>query len=187
MIFELAIIFTFQTLYGYLYHQIGLLIAVFMAGIAAGSLCITRFLHRIKADTHLFLKTEAALVLFSIILPFLFSIPAHHLEKPAVSGFLYATFLAASLISGGLIGVQFPLAAQIYLHTSPLGSSVGRTAGLLYGADLFGGFWGGLFGGILFLPILGLRDSCFTVAMIKLSSFSLFFLSTRLNVGTRNA
>ena len=52
---------------------------------------------------------------------------------------------------------------------------------------LFGGFWGGLFGGILFLPILGLRDSCFTVAMIKLGSFSLFFLSTRLNVGTRNA
>jgi spermidine synthase len=72
MIFELAIIFTFQTLYGYLYHQIGLLIAVFMAGIAAGSFCITRLLDRIKADTHLFLKTETGLVLFSMILPFLF-------------------------------------------------------------------------------------------------------------------
>jgi spermidine synthase len=187
MIFELAIIFTFQTLYGYLYHQIGLLIAVFMAGIAAGSLCITRFLDRIKTAPRLFLKTEAALVLFSIILPFLFSIPAHHLEKPAVSGFLYAIFLAASLISGGLIGAQFPLAAQIYLHTSFMGSSVGRTAGLLYGADLFGGFFGALFGGILFLPILGLRDSSFTVAIIKTSSFSLFFLFTRLKVGTHTA
>ncbi|MEI9479226.1 MAG: spermine synthase, partial [Deltaproteobacteria bacterium] len=65
MIFELAIIFTFQTLYGYLYHQIGLLIAVFMAGIATGGLCITRPLHRIRSDALLFLKTEAALVLFS--------------------------------------------------------------------------------------------------------------------------
>ena len=34
MIFNLPIIFTFQTLYGYLYHQIGLLVAVFMMGIA---------------------------------------------------------------------------------------------------------------------------------------------------------
>ena len=180
MIFELAIIFTFQTLYGYLYHQVGLLIAVFMAGIAMGSLCITRFLDRIKADTHLFLKTEASLVLFSIILPFLFSIPAHYLEKPEGSIFLYATFLAASLVSGGLIGIQFPLAAQIYLHSPSAAGSVGRTAGLLYGADLFGGFWGGLFGGILFLPVLGLRDSCFTVALIKLSSFVLFVLYTKL-------
>ena len=180
MIFELAIIFTFQTLYGYLFHQIGLLIAVYMAGIAAGSLCITRFLDRIKADTHLFLKTEASLVLFSIILPFLFSIPAHYLEKPEGSIFLYATFLAASLVSGGLIGIQFPLAAQIYLHSPSAAGSVGRTAGLLYGADLFGGFWGGLFGGILFLPVLGLRDSCFTVALIKLSSFVLFVLYTKL-------
>jgi spermidine synthase len=187
MIFELAIIFTFQTLYGYLYHQIGLLIAVFMAGIATGSLCVTRLLSRIKADAPLFLKTEGGLVLFSVILPFLFSIPAHHLEKPAVPAFLYATFLAASLISGTLIGMQFPLAAQIYLHTPSTEGSVGSTAGLLYGADLFGGFFGGLFGGILFLPVLGLRDSCFTVAIIKLSSFSLFLLYLRMKPGRRTS
>ena len=36
MVFSLAIIFAFQTLYGYLYHQIGLLIAIFMFGIASG-------------------------------------------------------------------------------------------------------------------------------------------------------
>jgi len=48
MIFNLAIIFAFQTLYGYLYHQIGLLIAIFMFGIASGSLLITKRLDRIK-------------------------------------------------------------------------------------------------------------------------------------------
>jgi spermidine synthase len=187
MMFELAIIFTFQTLYGYLYHQIGLLIAVFMAGIAAGSLCVTRLLGRIKADALLFLKTEGGLILFSMILPFLFSIPAHHLEKPAVSIFLYATFLATSLISGVLIGVQFPLAAKIYLHAPSTADSVGRTAGLLYGADLFGGFFGGLFGGILFLPVLGLKESCFTVAIIKTSSFLLFLLYTQMESRRRPA
>ena len=112
MIFELAIIFTFQAIYGYLYHQIGLLIAVFMAGIATGSLCITRLLGRIRRDALLFLKTEAALVLFAMVLPFLFSVPSHHLEKPGVYLLLYAVFLTVSFISGVLIGVQFPLAAQ---------------------------------------------------------------------------
>jgi spermidine synthase len=58
MIFNLAIIFAFQTLYGYLYHQIGLLIAIFMFGIALGSFLITRRLDQIKKDSLLFLKTE---------------------------------------------------------------------------------------------------------------------------------
>ena len=180
MIFEMAIIFTFQTLYGYLYHQIGLLIAVFMAGIATGSLCITRLLDRIKRDALLFLKTEAALVLFSMILPFLFSVPSHHLEKPGVYLLLYAVFLTVSFISGVLIGVQFPLAARLYLNSPSRGGTFGQAAGLLYGADLLGGFFGGLFGGVLFLPILGLKESCFTVAIIKLSSFLLFFLYTKI-------
>jgi hypothetical protein len=50
------------------------------------------------------------------------------------------------------------------------------TAGLLYGADLLGGFLGGLFGGILLLPILGLRESCFVMGLIKLSSLALFLI-----------
>ncbi|MGZ3535779.1 MAG: spermidine synthase, partial [Thermodesulfobacteriota bacterium] len=48
MIFNLAIIFAFQTLYGYLYHQIGFLIAIFMLGIASGSFLITKRLGQIK-------------------------------------------------------------------------------------------------------------------------------------------
>jgi spermidine synthase len=61
------------------------------------------------------------------------------------------------------------------------GLSVARTAGLLYGADLFGGFFGGLFGGVLLLPILGLKESCFMIAMIKASSLVLFFIFMKIN------
>ena len=41
MIFNLSIIFTFQTCYGYVYHEIGILVAIFMTGIALGSLFMT--------------------------------------------------------------------------------------------------------------------------------------------------
>ena len=136
--------------------------------------------HESEGMLLLFLKTEAALVLFAMVLPFLFSVPSHHLEKPGVYLLLYAVFLTVSFISGLLIGVQFPLAARIYLNTPSRGGTFGHAAGLLYGADLFGGFFGGLFGGVLFLPVLGLKESCFTVAAIKASSFLLFLLYTKI-------
>lgn len=181
MIFNLAIIFTFQTFYGYLYHQIGLLIAVFMFGVALSSFVITQRLDRIRRDSILFLRIEMAVIFFSFLFPFVFSIPAPYLEKPVVFLLIYPVFLIMSFLSGAWIGLQFPLATKIYLGAPEEGEMLGHTAGLLYGADLLGGFLGGLFGGILLLPILGLKQSCFMMVMIKISSGLLFLLFMKLN------
>jgi spermidine synthase len=170
MIFNLAVIFTFQTFYGYLYHQIGLLIAIFMFGVALTSFFITQRLDRIKRDILQFLKIEIMIILFSFLFPFVFSIPSQYLEKPAISLLVYMLFLIMSFLSGACIGLQFPLAAKIYLGRPSKEETFSHTAGLLYGADLLGGFLGGLFGGILLLPILGLKETCFMIAMIKASS-----------------
>ncbi len=156
MIFDLAIIFTFQTLYGYLYYQLGLLVTVFMVGVAFSSFYITRRLDRIEKDTFLFLITELCFICFAVFLPFVFLIPSRYIEKQAVYVLLYAVFLTMSFLSGVLIGFQFPLAARIHLSTSSRKGSLGHTAGLLYGADLLGGYFGGLIGGVLLLPVLGL-------------------------------
>ncbi len=176
MIFNLAIIFTFQTFYGYLYHQIGLLIAIFMFGVALGSSLITQRLDRIKRDSILFLRIEIGIILFSLLFPFVFYVPSQSLETPVVSFLVYGVFLVMSFLSGAWIGLQFPPATRIYLGTPEKGGTLGHTAGLLYGADLLGGFLGGLFGGILLLPILGLKQSCFTMATIKISSLVLFLV-----------
>jgi spermidine synthase len=181
MIFNLAVIFTFQTFYGYLYYQIGLLIGIFMFGVALSSILITQRLDRIKRDSLLFLRIEMAIISFSFLFPFVFSIPSQYLETPAVSLLVYVVFLIMSFLSGAWIGLQFPLATKIYLGTPEKGETFGHTAGLLYGADLLGGFLGGLFGGILLLPILGLKESCFMTAMIKISSGILFFLFMKIH------
>jgi spermidine synthase len=181
MIFNLAIIFAFQTLYGYLYHQIGLLIAIFMFGIASGSFFITKHLDRIKKGSLLFLKTEMAITLFSILFPFLFLMPSHNLENRVVYFILYGAVLIMSFLSGMAIGLQFPLANKIYLDSRADKGTIGQTAGLLYGADLLGGFFGGLSGGILLLPILGLKETCFIMAMLKISSGLLFFLFMKIH------
>jgi spermidine synthase len=183
MMLDLAILFTFQTVYGYLYYQMGLLVTLFMAGIAIASLFITQRLDRIKRDTSLFLKIELLLIAFSILLPFILSIPSHHLEKPTVYVLLFATFLTMSFLCGVLVGLQFPLASKIYLASRTEEGRFSQTAGLLYGADLLGGFFGGLFGGVLLLPILGLKDACFTVAIIKMSSFLLLIVFMKVRKG----
>ena len=180
MIFDLAIIFTFQTLYGYLYHQIGLLVAVFMMGVAFSSHMMNRRIDRIREKPLMFLLLEGGIILFSLLLPFVFSIPSYHLEKTAVYLILYGVFFMMSFLAGASIGLQFPLASKIYLSLPTSGLSVARTAAVLYGADLLGGFLGGLFGGVLLLPILGLKDTCFMIAMIKASSGFLFLLFTKI-------
>ena len=176
MIFSLALIFTFQTFYGYLYHQIGLLVAVFMTGIASGSFFITNRFDRMKNDSLLFLNTEIAIILFSILFPFVFLMPSQYLENWIVYLILYGAVLVMSFLSGMFTGIQFPLAVKIYLDNPSRKGKLGQTAGLLYGADLFGGFFGGLLGGVFLLPLLGLKETCFMMAMIKISSGLLFFL-----------
>ena len=180
MIFNLAIIFTFQTFYGYLYHQIGLLIAIFMFGVTLSSLYMTQRLDKIKRDSLLLLKIEIAIIFFSFLFPFIFAIPSRYLEKTFISLLIYAVFLIMSFLSGTWIGLQFPLATKIYLTAPSRGGTFGQAAGLLYGVDLLGGFMGGLFGGILLLPILGLKESCFMMGMIKISSGILFLLFIKL-------
>ncbi|MGQ9509317.1 MAG: fused MFS/spermidine synthase [Thermodesulfobacteriota bacterium] len=179
MMLDLAIILTFQTLYGYLYFQIGLLVTVFMIGIASSSLYMTYYLDQIKKPYYLFLYTEFMFILFALLLPFVLILPSFSLDKPLVYGLLYGIFQVMSFICGVLVGLQFPLATKIYLLTYSKEIQVGETAGLLYGADLFGGFWGALFGGIFFFPVLGLKESCFTMAILKGSSLALFLVYVR--------
>ncbi|HUL23399.1 MAG TPA: fused MFS/spermidine synthase [Thermodesulfobacteriota bacterium] len=181
MIFNLAVIFTFQTFYGYLYHQIGLLIAVFMVGVALSSFTMTQRLEGTQKGAHLFVGIEMAIILFSFLFPFVFSLLSPYLEKTDAPRLVYPLFLIMSFFSGACIGFQFPLASKIYFALPGKEGTLGQTAGLLYGADLLGGFLGGFWGGVLLLPVLGLKESCFMMGLIKISSLALFLIFIKLS------
>jgi len=76
--------------------------------------------------------------------------------------------LVIACICGLLTGSQFPLANRIYLRNS---TSLSKTAGLLYASDLLGGWFGGIVGAVVLLPVLGLTGTCITVGLLKLTSF----------------
>jgi spermidine synthase len=166
MVFELMLIFTFQSIYGYVFSWIGLLVASFMAGAACGAMVITKALARIKNCFNLFIKIELAIICFSIACPLIFLAVHGYLGSPGV--FLFGMlFLVISFICGLLIGSQFPLANKIYLRNS---TSLSETAGLLYASDLLGGWFGGIIGAVVLLPVLGLVGTCITVGLLKLTS-----------------
>lgn len=170
MLANLVLIFSFQVFYGYLYHMIGILISIFMAGIALGSIFMTAGFKRIKNELRLFIVLEASIIAFSYIMAltltrFLWS--AHYASL---------IFIALFFISGLLLGLEFPLAAKLYLGEK---EQVASAAGILYGADLIGGWVAGVFGSIILLPVLGLFNTCLIIIMFKLSSLFLLTLTSR--------
>lgn len=172
MLANLVLIFSFQVTYGYLYRTIGLLIGAFMGGIAAGSLSATLVLRRSSNVYNLrsFFTAEG----LTIIFPFIIAGVMNKLEGPG--NYTQLVFIVLFLIAGFPVGFEFPLASNIYLGIS---GREGRTAGLFYFFDLLGSCVAGIFGGILFLPLLGLMNTCLVMVMLKVSSFFLLLFIPR--------
>jgi len=167
MIFDLMIIFAFQSIYGHLFSWIGLLVASFMAGAAFSAILIANGLNRIKDPIKIFARIELAIMCYSLGCLLIIFVPKSILGSPDVFYYTRYLFLAISFISGSLIGSQFPLANKLYLREN---RSLTRTAGSLYSADLLGGWFGGVFGAVVLLPVLGLAGTCITVGLVKLAS-----------------
>jgi spermidine synthase len=168
MIFDLMLIFSFQSLYGYVFSWIGLLVSSFMVGAACGAMLITRVMARIKNAFRLFIKIDLVIICFSFGWPFIFIAVQTYLDSPDVFVFFRMLFLVIACICGLLIGSQFPLANSLYLRNS---NDLSKTAGLLYASDLLGGWIGGIAGAVVLLPVLGLTGTCITVGLLKLTSF----------------
>ncbi len=168
MIFDLVIIFAFQSLYGYVFSWIGLLVAAFMAGAACAALFMTENLERIKNSIKLFRTIELAVICFSILLPIILIAGKDLMGSQFGEVFLKILFLIIPFLSGFITGSQFPLGNKLHLINE---GDVSRTAGLLYASDLIGGWVGGIAGAVVLLPVLGLTGTCITVGLLKLMSY----------------
>ena len=166
MLVNLMLLFIFQVFYGYVYHMLGILMSVFMAGIAIGGLLISRALEKIRDGLRLFINLEVAIVIFCLFLAavlYKFAPVLHNL--PVLLSALF-------FVPGFLVGLEFPLAAKLYLRDR---RHTGQTAGLLYFADLLGGWIAGLLAGVVLLPVLGLFQTCLALVLLKISSIFLLW------------
>jgi spermidine synthase len=168
---DLVIILSFQTLYGYVYHWIGLLITAFMAGLSLGGLLMTRRLARMERARSAMLGLEAGLVLFWLLLPLVLGGLQARIAYPLVFTFTQGMLFLLNAVAGFLVGSQFPLANEIWLK----GREAQRgTAGALYACDLVGAFVGAVLVSVVLIPVLGIVATCVVAALLKLGSLGLF-------------
>jgi len=162
---QIFLLLAFQSIYGYVYYQLAILIGLCMAGIAFGSWLSIRRTPvsdrspcRVMALTQLLLAISAPALIFAVAM------------LARISG-VATTWLAAQLVfpalaalSGMLGGYQFPIATQIYLRDRNSRSRLGA----LYAIDLLGGCAGALLVSSYFIPVFGFWKTAWLSAAINL-------------------
>jgi spermidine synthase len=160
---QILLLLAFQFIYGYVYHQLTILIAMNMAGIATGSWLGIRRAGR--TDNPRFGTMAANQFLLALSAPallFIVSLLAN--ISGTATTWLAAQFIfpALAALSGLFGGYQFPIASQIYLHDNS-----GRDKlGTLYAVDLMGGCVGALLVSTYLIPVFGFwRTAALSVAI----------------------
>ena len=168
MALQIFLLLAFQSVYGYVYHQLAILIAMCMAGIAFGSwLGIRRIRSSDRPPCRTIATTQFLLALSAPALIFVVSL----LSK--ISG-MATTWLAAQFVfpalaalCGMLGGYQFPIATEIYLYNDDRG---GRSRlGTLYAIDLLGGCAGALLLSSYLIPVFGFWKTAWLSAAVNLA------------------
>ncbi len=150
---EIIVIIAFQTLYGYLYQRIALLLTSFMMGLFLGSF---RGKKRKRFDLSQMLVIQAGFLL--LILLFQTTLK---LNPPEIFFFLF--LLALGFLGGDL----FVVSNHLFLKEK-------KNYGLGYGLDLLGSFGGALAASSLLIPLVGLPH--LLTYLFLLNSFCLLFL-----------
>jgi spermidine synthase len=166
MALEIILLLAFQSIYGYVYHQLAILIALSMAGIAIGSWLGMRRVRRVNSSPcRAVATTQFLLALSAPMLMLLVSLFAR-LSGMTISWLAaQCVFPALAALCGMLGGYQFPLATAIYLHD---GSSQ-RKLGTLYAIDLLGGCLGALLLSGYLIPVFGFWKTAWFTAAVNLA------------------
>ena len=153
IVVEIIVIISFQTLYGYLYRRIALLLTSFMIGLFLGSL---RGKKRKRIDFAHLLFIQFGFLLLLLIF---------HISLKIQPPELF--FFILLLLLGFLGGDLFVVSNHLFLKEK-------KNYGLGYGLDLLGSFVGALAASSFLIPLVGLP--VLLRYLFLLNSFCLIFL-----------
>jgi len=164
MTLQILLLLAFQSVYGYVYYELAMLIAMFMAGMALacwfGIVCFRaetlKPLLRAAAYSQVFLAASAPLLL-AVVSILSRSVASAHEELAAAITFPLLAFLCG--IPGGL---QFPVASKIFQHDRQAHPGLGT----LYAIDLAGGCIGALILAGFLIPVFGFWNAAWLTAAL---------------------
>ncbi len=146
---EMLLLLAFQAIYGYVYQQLAVIIAAFMAGMALGSWLA---LARGRSGTCPTMRTLVLLQIGAAIAPLLLCAVFQ-----AVTQWLFPVL---ALGCGMLGGFEFPVASRIF---------GGRNPGTLYALDLAGSCLGAVLFSVYLIPVFGFLKTAVLAAMVSLA------------------
>ena len=143
---EMLLLLGFQAIYGYVYQQLAVIIAAFMAGMALGSWLALRAAARRGIRTLVYLQVGAAIAPLLLCAVFEAVTPA--------------AFPVLALLCGMLGGYEFPVASRIFCARNP---------GTLYALDLAGACVGAVLFSVYLIPVFGFLRTAVLAAMVSLA------------------
>jgi len=164
---EVLLLLGFQAIYGYVYHQLAILIALFMTGMALGSRWRLRS-SRAPASPAAMMKLAGLQVVaaFSPVVVYFFLTSLAEITGPGRLAFASEIlFPVIALMSGLLGGYEFALASEIFFADAQAPQA---SMGMLYGVDLIGSCLGALLLSALLLPVFGFLKAALFIAAVNL-------------------
>jgi spermidine synthase len=155
---QVAILAAYQNVRGYVYQEVGGIVACFMAGLAIGARYAP---HVMPSATRRALASLAGMIALAAALPWLIGgLSGLALDVPAAAG-----FWVLALVAGALDGALVP--ALVTLGADREGR---RAGGWVYGFDLVGSALGAVLCGGLWIPLVGMAGAMLAVGGILVAA-----------------
>jgi hypothetical protein len=163
MVMETMLILYYQTKSGVLFQNIGILLMVFMAGLAAGAMIIMKVVNIHMHRYGLIRKRVGGGLLIGFgVLNLIFV------------GLLHANYASGIFVVSLLLFAAGFLVSALFAFASLAGVQDQKiVVSPLYAADLFGGFVGSLLGSLIFIPFLGMGQSAGIMMVFALAALLL--------------
>src|ERR1035441_3030161 len=155
---EVVLLLAFQVLCGSVYHQVGVIVTVFMGGLALGAWIANRPSDSRAGSLSLLAFLIAA---YATLLPILLPLLNRMGGSAASLALVKAIIALLTLALAVLVGMQFPLANRLEFDGTVAG------AARLYTADFVGACLGALLACTLLIPLIGVTGVCLLTALLN--------------------
>ena len=171
---EVLLLIAFQILYGYVYEALGLIVTIFMAGLAVGSLWRVRIIPR--ATVRHYAGIQIAVALYCFLLPVVLLMLQGLQESAAL---VHGSIFLLTFVIAVLVGMEFSVAADLRRGQPQ------RVASELYAVDLIGSALGALLVAVVLIPMIGLVAASVVPGILSLSTALVVLVRRKSIEGTR--
>lgn len=171
MVLQIALLFSFQSIYGFIYETVGLIVAMFMVGLAMGAF-MAQNLVKDRSNINILALVQLIMALTAGAMAFILPLVA----GLKVLAMIFALFSGLTFTAGFINGVDFPLTTACYLG---LGKGAERSAGHIYSAELMGACLGAAAASALVAPVMGILACCFLAALASAAAFVTLTVASR--------